>query len=300
MTVAPGSPARRVALFRDTNANGTFDSGTDLQVGSSVTTPASGAYSFTGLAIGTYFVIETNASGFVSTNAIAGTGTGTTSTKVSNDQIKVVITTAGSTSTGNNFLDQQQNAAISGSVLNDANGDGTANDGGTGIAGASVALFRDTNANGTFDSGTDLQVGSSVTTPASGAYSFTGLAIGTYFVIETNASGFVSTNAIAGTGTGTTSTKVSNDQIKVVITTAGSTSTGNNFLDQQQTDLRITKDDGRDASGHRGTLDDVHDHGHEPRAVHGASGGRGQGHHPGRPTRSPSSEADCSASAARH
>ncbi len=146
----------------------------------------------------------------------------------------MTITTAGSTSSANNFLDQQQNATISGSVLNDLNGDGLANDGGVGVAGATVALFRDVNTNGVFDSGTDTQVGASVTTPVSGAYSFASLATGVYFVNETNPAGFFSTAAIAGSGTGTTSLVQSSDRIRVTITTAGSTSSANNFLDQQR------------------------------------------------------------------
>ena len=88
-------------------------------MGASVTTPASGAYSFASLATGVYFVNETNPAGFVSTAAIAGSGTGTTSLVQSSDRIRVTITTAGSTSSANNFLDQQQNATISGNVLND-------------------------------------------------------------------------------------------------------------------------------------------------------------------------------------
>ena len=82
-------------------------------------------------------------------------------------------------------------STISGNVLNDLNGDGLANDGGVGVAGATVALFRDVNSNGVFDSGTETQVGASVTTPASGAYSFASLATGVYFVNETNPAGFV-------------------------------------------------------------------------------------------------------------
>ena len=120
-------------------------------------------------------------------------------------------------------------------MLNDLNGDGLANDGGVGVAGATVALFRDVNSNGVFDSGTDTQVGASVTTPASGAYSFASLATGVYFVNETNPAGFVSTAAIAGTGTGTTSLVQTNDRIRVTISTAGSTSSGN---DPDQVEVR--------------------------------------------------------------
>ncbi|MGI9429903.1 MAG: hypothetical protein ACR2NM_14670, partial [Bythopirellula sp.] len=71
---------------------------------------------------------------------------------------------------------------ITGVVLNDLQNDGNAaND----IAAVSVpvSLFRDGNANGTFDgAATDAQVGSSVNSDANGRYNFTGLTAGTYFV----------------------------------------------------------------------------------------------------------------------
>ena len=52
----------------------------------------------------------------------------------------------------------------------------------TPLAGAQVALFRDTNTNGTFDLGTDLQFGATVTTGANGRYSFNVTQADTYFV----------------------------------------------------------------------------------------------------------------------
>src|SRR5205823_3989320 len=126
-----------VKLFRDTSSPfGTLDGG-DTQVGSTQTTTGTGAFSFTGLAADTYFVTETNPSGFGSTAAIAGTNGASV---VTSDQIKVVLA-AGASSTGNEFLDQQQNASISGKVVNDANGNGVDNSE-AGLAGADVKLFR--------------------------------------------------------------------------------------------------------------------------------------------------------------
>ncbi|MFL5755293.1 MAG: S8 family serine peptidase, partial [Chloroflexota bacterium] len=135
------------------------------------------------------------------------------------------------------------NAVISGSVINDLDGNDAQNGSETGLAGADVKLFRDTNANGTFEAGTDLQVGATQTTSATGTFSFTTLVAGTYFVTETNPAGFVSTAAIAGTNGATV---VDSDQIKVVLA-AGATSSANTFLDQQRADLSITKDDGASA-----------------------------------------------------
>ena len=128
---------------------------------------------------------------------------------------------------------------ISGKVVNDANGNGT-DDSEAGLAGASVKLYHDTNGNGTYDSGTDMQEGSAQVTTGTGAFSFGTLFADTYFVIETNPTGFVSTAAIAGTNGATV---VTSDRIKVVLAN-GITSSGNEFLDQEQADLAITKSDG--------------------------------------------------------
>ena len=112
------------------------------------------------------------------------------------------------------------NVVISGSVINDLDGNGVQNGSETGLAGADVKLFRDTNANGTFEAGTDPQVGATQTTTATGTFSFTSLVAGTYFVTETNPAGFVSTAAIAGTNGASV---VNSGQITVVLG-AGATS----------------------------------------------------------------------------
>src|SRR6185436_8901026 len=87
---------------------------------------------------------------------------------------------------------------------------------------------------------TDLQEGASQVTTSTGTFSFVTLFADTYFVTETNPTGFVSTAAIAGNNGATV---VNSDQIKVVLA-AGATSSGNKFLDQRQANLSISKTDG--------------------------------------------------------
>lgn len=58
--VAPGTPGAtgiEVQLFEDTNTNGSFDSGSDLLVGT-LTTDLDGNYRFDGLTVGTYFLTQ--------------------------------------------------------------------------------------------------------------------------------------------------------------------------------------------------------------------------------------------------
>ncbi|WP_442482034.1 SdrD B-like domain-containing protein [Aeoliella sp. SH292] len=78
---------------------------------------------------------------------------------------------------------------ISGVVLNDLQNDGnTAND--IAVVGLPVTLYRDGNANGTFDgAGTDTIYGSATVTDSAGEYTFTGIEAGTYFVRITPTSG---------------------------------------------------------------------------------------------------------------
>ncbi|RMF38508.1 MAG: DUF11 domain-containing protein, partial [Planctomycetota bacterium] len=68
-------------------------------------------------------------------------------------------------------------------VFSDFNDNGLLDTGETGIAGVQVELYEDTNANGSFDSGTDTQVGSAVTTDSSGNYLFDNLLPGEYIVL---------------------------------------------------------------------------------------------------------------------
>ena len=93
--------------------NGTYNAGTDQELtakGSPVTT-AAGLWSFGSLTPGTYFVIETDPTNYVSTNATPA------GNKVSNSTLKVVLVAADST--GNAFLDALSTSTVSGTVWSD-------------------------------------------------------------------------------------------------------------------------------------------------------------------------------------
>ncbi len=105
-----------------------------------------------------------------------------TATKVNNDQIKVVFDNANASqySSNNAFLARAATGSISGTVYNDANGDGLAA-GETGLSG--VTVTRSGTSSGT------------TTTLADGTYTFTGLAAGTYAVAYTVPTGYANTGA---------------------------------------------------------------------------------------------------------
>jgi uncharacterized protein (DUF2141 family) len=160
-----------VSVYIDATNVGVFKSG-DLET----TTNSSGVYSFTGLAAGTYIVrqiIPTNDKQTAPTNGFGNH----------------VTLTANQAATGANFGDESTTVvtpptggSITGTVFNDANGDGVQDNGEVGIAGVSVYIDA-TNA-GVFKTG-DLET----TTNSSGVYSFTGLAAGTYLVRQILPSG---------------------------------------------------------------------------------------------------------------
>ena len=101
------------------------------------TTDATGKYSFTGLAAGSYNVAEVTPAGFVQT-APGGDG-------------RHHFTVAAADTKTGDFGVRRTPAALYGKVFNDANGNGSIDVGDAGIAGAKV--FLDTNNNGVLDNG---------------------------------------------------------------------------------------------------------------------------------------------------
>ena len=89
--------------------------------------------------------------------------------------------------------------AIGDTAFVDTDGDGTQDVGEVGLPGVTVQLFRDTNGNGSYDAGVDLQFGGNAVTDANGQYLFPGLPNGTYFVRATIPSGYNATNSMSRT-----------------------------------------------------------------------------------------------------
>jgi hypothetical protein len=117
--------------------------------------------------------------------------------------------------TNANFGDQSSTvvlASISGTVFDDANGNGIQNSGESGIA--SVVMYIDLDNAGVFQSGDP-----ETTTNSIGVYNFTGLAAGTYIVRQIVPSGDKQTFPTKGYG----------DHVTV---SAGQAASGANFGDE--------------------------------------------------------------------
>jgi len=206
-------------VFNDANSNGKLDSGeagianvtvyidlTNAGVFKTgdpqTTTNASGSYTFTGLAAGAYIVRQILPGGDKQTFPTLGYG-------------NHVTLTAGQSITNANFGDRGTAvaaASISGTVFNDANGNGIQNSGELGIAG--VVLYIDPDNAGVFQTG-DPQT----TTNSAGVYAFTGLSAGTYIVRQVFPAGDTQTSPTKGYG-------------KHVTVAAGQAAAGANFGDK--------------------------------------------------------------------
>ncbi|WP_205755997.1 SdrD B-like domain-containing protein, partial [Lacibacter luteus] len=183
-------------VWNDLNANGVQDAGEPGIAGVTVTlskpdgttatttTNANGAYSFCGLAPGTYSVSFATPSGYTATGSNVGGDDAKDSDPVGGTVTGIVLT-SGET---NNSIDAgyYKTACLGDFVWNDLNGNGVQDAGEPGIAGVTVTLTK--------PDGTTT----TTTTDANGAYSFCGLAPGTYSVSFATPSGYAPTGSNLG------------------------------------------------------------------------------------------------------
>jgi uncharacterized delta-60 repeat protein len=166
------------------------------------TTNSFGGYTFTGLPAGAYIVRQILPGGDKQIFPTLGYG-------------NHVTLASGQAVTNANFADQSTAvapASISGTVFNDANGNGIQDSGELGIAG--VVLYIDLDNAGVFQTGDPES-----TTNSSGVYSFTGLSAGTYIVRQVLPASDMQTSPTKGYG-------------NHVTVAAGQSATGANFGDK--------------------------------------------------------------------
>ncbi len=183
----------KVDLYRPGfGPDGVAGNADDASVVKTMTTPAGGAYSFTGLPPGTYSVDFTLPSGY----AFSPKDQGGDDVKDSDADLATGLTglytlTSGQ-STDTVDAGAYQPVTIGNFVWVDANGNGVQDVGETGLAGAKVDLYRPGfGPDGVPGNGDDTAVVKTMNTPVGGAYSFTGLPPGTYTVDFTLPAGYV-------------------------------------------------------------------------------------------------------------
>ncbi|MFT7512564.1 MAG: protocatechuate 3,4-dioxygenase beta subunit, partial [Candidatus Omnitrophota bacterium] len=188
------------------------------------TTDLTGNYGFTNVVPGAYTVVESDPSGYVSTDDVDG----------GNDNTIAITLATGEVSTGNDFLDIAP-VTISGSVFVDVNGDGFIDAEDTnGISTVTVTLFDATGG-----------VVQTTSTLADGSYFFGGVLPGSYTIGETDPSGFIST----------TDVDAPNDNLIAVTVTSGADSAGNDFYDAALASIAGQVRDDQDADADFGDVD---------------------------------------------
>jgi len=171
-------------VWDDVNGNGVQDAGEPGISGQVVTlagaanatttTDVNGKYLFTGLGAGTYTVSVGTPTGYVATGANLG---GDPNKDSNANPATVVLAGYNSTDYSVDFGFVHQGAGVIGDfVWHDANGNGIQDAGEPGIAGVTVTLGGASSA--------------TTTTDATGAYSFTGLNVGTYTVTVGTPAGY--------------------------------------------------------------------------------------------------------------
>lgn len=183
-------------VYIDMNNDGKFDAGDKEIIATS-----SGTYSFGGLAAGTYVIRGTTASGW-------------TQTSPANGGAQVVTLSPGQNVTGINFGEYHgtivtATGSISGNFFYDTNANGVWNSGEP--ISPSWGVYIDANNDGKYDSGDkELIAGTN------GAYTFSGLAAGTYVIRGTTAVNWKQTSP-------------ANGGAQVITLSAGQNVTGVNF-----------------------------------------------------------------------
>ncbi len=188
------------------------------------TTDSSGRYSFDDLPLGTYGVEEVQPSGYFQGEEHVGTAGGSV---VAPDRIGGIV--IGSDEHGFDYdFCEQQPVSISGFVYVDDDNDGVIDLGESFLGGVLVRLLN----------ASKTPTGATATTDASGFYSFTGLAPGTYGVAEVQPAGFHDGKDSPGTHGGTADTSPPGDRITNVVLASGAVAQFYNFGELRPVSLR--------------------------------------------------------------
>jgi hypothetical protein len=239
-------------VYQDTNGNGAQDAGEPGMAGVTLTltgtngmgqavtattvTGAGGTYTFTTdasgnpLRPGTYTITETPLSGYIQGTTSVGTVNGVADgTVVTAGQIGSIAMTSGQTGSNYNFGNLKP-VTVSGTVYQDSNSNNAFDAGEPGLAGVSLTL--------TGTNGLGQAITAVATTAANGTYTFTTdttgqqLRPGTYQVVETPPSGYLTGAANVGTVNGATDgTAASSSTISSIALTSGQAGVNYNFGD---------------------------------------------------------------------
>ena len=194
------------------------------------TTNGSGNYSFTDVLLGDYDIVETDPANYVSTADGDSSADGDINANTSQTDNKIPVTiTAGKNDTDNDFVDQA--VGIISGFVKDPDGNP--------VVGATVELQNPDGSPALDALGNPIPA---VTVdPITGVYNFADIPIGTYKIVETNPANYVSTNETSDQTGDPANTSLTDDEIPVTVT-IGENDNNNNFIDELEADLSITKE----------------------------------------------------------
>jgi len=242
-------------VYDDSNGNGVRDAGEPAVSGATVTltgtddvgafdqpfvTAADGAFSFTQLRPGTYQLEQTLPAGYLDGKERAGTAGGAVDVSAPSSRTITGITLGtGTAATGYLFGDVRA-TSLTGTVFDDADGDGAQGTGEAGIPGVTITVT------GTDDFG--RAVDETTTTTAAGVWTVDGLRPGTYTATETQPDGYLDGVVTAGTAGGTVGTNA----VSGIVLASGVDATGYRFAERTNSSLSGTvfaDDDGDGTQG---------------------------------------------------
>ena len=168
-----------INLYQDIDHDGQFTSADEPAVASTTTAAGTGTYSFDDLLPGVYFVQEVVPAGYYRTFPTATSVYG-------------VIVTPGSQITDLDYANAIKYGSISGVKFKDSTGNGQTPDD-LPLGGTTIKLYRDVNNDGQLTSADGSPIASTSSAAGTGAYSFTDLVDGRYFVKEVVPNGYIRT-----------------------------------------------------------------------------------------------------------
>jgi hypothetical protein len=201
-------------LFADANLDGIADNATAVRT---VSTNANGMYAMASLTPGSYVIVQTQPSGWVTVDDYDASNDNDLVSNASGlDNLIPVTLLTSEIDSMNNFIEAGQPASISGHVFTDDDAD-MFPDEGEGMDSIVVKLYLDVNADGIADSNTALD---STLTNSEGSYLFDSMSVGNFVLIEINRQDYLSLYDVDASNDGDVvpNSNTNNDTIPVTLT----------------------------------------------------------------------------------